>query len=248
MKGIPISILCFNRPEYLYRMLRSLRNTNRGYELLLVDNASSDRRTLKLLASLNFPARVSMFPQSVPIGSAKNWAIDYMLENYPEAQYQYSFDSDMLFKRDCLTEAVEEMNKLIEAGYNMGILGLFRHPDHKFLRDINGKIIENQDSPGNGWLLRVEMLPKGLRFNPVSSGSDSSFVKKVKKAGYEVFTFRESVMKHIGKIKATSKRYAFDFKSDGSCKARYNEEWFDESKYEPLEFADMEGLEWVKLL
>jgi len=246
MERIPIVMLSYNRPEYLYRTLRSLYNTNLGfYDLHIIDNGSKDPKTISLLKNVDISAEITILPEPKTIGEGKNIGIEHCLKYHYLSHFIAIIDNDMLFKYNCLHEAFMEAIKLIAEGQHLGILGLWRHPSHKILKEVNDKIVKTTDLPGNCWIINREILEEGLRHPPKTGGGDTEFVRMVRKAGWKVFTFREPILKHIGILKARG-GLAYDFKPDKTSRMKYKKEWFDESDYIPLPLSNEEDLEWIR--
>ena len=104
MEKVPIVMLSYNRPEYLYRTLRSLYNTNYDlYTLHIIDNCSQDEKTLSLLKSIDIPSEITFLSAPLSIGEAKNIGIEHYLKDH-SFPYIAIFDDDLIFKEGCLEE------------------------------------------------------------------------------------------------------------------------------------------------
>jgi len=138
MKFASIVVLSYNRPEYLRKSIVSLhQNTIYPYELIIVDDGSTDRSTVAARSTqrLIFDLLVRTKAASTAIfNCGKNIGIGAGLNRgfgIAKGDYLVKADADFEYKKGWLTEAVD----LVETFPEVGILGLFHYHwdpcDHK---------------------------------------------------------------------------------------------------------------------
>jgi len=169
VKYASIVVLSFNRPLYLWKSLESLHeNTLFPYELIVVDDGSSDRATMGEIYGLGIGQHISSaifnFGQNIGIGAGINRGF-----GVARGDYLLKMDADLEYKEGWLTEAVG----LLETFPEIGILGLFHYyhdpcdcrKEHIEYRERDGRKVEIvNDFVGSCMVMRREVYEKNGPF------------------------------------------------------------------------------------
>ena len=203
IRNISAIFVTWNRPEFTQQTLESFFATmpEAVNEVIVVDN-HSDEPTLNYLRKITMEGKICLIEQptnagwgyagNIGIAQAKN---DWILIS----------NNDTTFKAGWYEPCMAAYDK-----YNIGVLGLWKHPTgHTILRTYDDLIVKDQ-MPAISWLLKKERIAElgglpvaGACINADGSprqggcGEDTGFCDRAKAKGYLVCGLIEDYAQHI---------------------------------------------------
>ena len=225
---VGLVITLYNRPAYLARTLRSLERSDLGDTVvMLVDDASDDPDTLRLVEAFNHPQapvikarRVAFspdYPRPHTISQNLLFGWSY-LAGRCRPTYLSNLDADMVVKRDWLRRLVTT-HRLIAAQDTRFMLTGFNTLDHYVVRAYAG-FYEKLSLGGANLFFRVEDLVSVVQISRVYSDDltvmtwDWSLVRRLAGESYRFYAARPSVAQHIGGRGVNSDEFRYDFALD----------------------------------
>lgn len=156
---VSILIPVFNREQYIAECIESaLTQTYAHFEIIIVDNASTDRTAKICQDFANKNSKIRFFENKSNVGPVKNWQ-----RCAQEAQGDFVkilFSDDLLLK-DCLQEMVSKLTKEVAFVYSACIVGA---------KSATGKL--RYDAAGDAQLTRAQFINALLNGDaPISPGA-----------------------------------------------------------------------------
>ena len=198
-----IILTSWNRLEYLKRTVASLISSGAfeaAERVIIVDNGSTEEGVHAFLEDLRRErgAFLVLLPHNRGWGTAVNDAL-----GLSRAPYLFVSNNDV----DYSTVGFHEtMLKIFENQPNIGILGVWRHTGHGLVRNgVQTELFNEMDNvPAVGWMMpkvameKVGMLPEhGPCFTKGGNGEDTSYVNRMKEAGFLVGVPKQDIAIHI---------------------------------------------------
>jgi len=104
---VSVIIPCYNKGIYLDETINSvLRQTYTDFEIIIVDDGSTDTFTKQFLSRLNHPKIKVFFRENEGVSQARNYAI-----KHSKGEYILPLDADDLISDDYFERAVEVLSK-----------------------------------------------------------------------------------------------------------------------------------------
>ena len=207
MPKFDIILAVWNRIGHTKRTLASLIDSGAVADcerLIIVDNFSTEEGMKELLDDmhLNMPG-VSGKVWLIRRGRNDGWgaAVNDAL-GCSRAPYVLISNNDV----DYTNEFHKKLFTVLENQPNIGILGVWRHTSHGFVKDgvMNESFREMDNIPAVGWMMpkeammKVGLLPEhGPCLTKGGNGEDTGYVMKMKEAGYLTGVPKEDVATHI---------------------------------------------------
>jgi len=205
-----IILTSWNRLEYLKRTIASLISSG-AFEaadrFIIVDNGSTEEGVHAFLEDLRRErgAFLVLLPHNRGWGTAVNEAL-----GLSRAPYLFVSNNDVDYNTpDFHKKMLEifEANKIqSQSPKEIGILGVWRHTSHGFVRGgvQTASFREMDNVPAVGWMMpksameKVGMLPEhGPCLTKGGNGEDTSYVNRMKEAGYLVGVPNEDIAIHV---------------------------------------------------
>lgn len=187
---VAVGILSFNRPGFLIRTLRSLRE-NAGYPFdeVLVDGGS-DTETLQVVQQFG-----GELMQIETVGESMNIIIEQAIALHSPDYVIFSAD-DYEYKPDWLWKFVDFMTL---ADDDMKLFSLNWEPKYSWntvRRVINQFAISRASLPGSSWAFRAEDWPLIGPVDKRTGGEDLQICQRLTGQGYELVAL--DLSEHIG--------------------------------------------------
>lgn len=191
---ISVIVPCYNDGKYIMDCLNSVHNQNyKNYEIIIVNDGSTDIKTNRLLNSINHP-KIKIF-QTPNQGPAK--ARNFAIEN-SSGKYIFPLDADNKVSQEFIEEAIgilEANNDIKIVSSDLRIFGLSRgiltFVPYSMEILLCRNIIENAS------VYRKEDFNKTIGYNPNMKG------------GYEDWDFWLSLLEFGGEVYQIHKPHIF---------------------------------------
>jgi GT2 family glycosyltransferase len=203
-KKIAVVIVTFNGEIWLKKNLNSLINSNYPMDIIIVDNASTDKTisTIKEFSSIELIQN----KYNLGFGKANNIGIDFALKKGSDAVFL--LNQDTWIYENTIFNLVEALFE----NPNLGIVSpLHYSADEKsFDENFNtyfNKFKKEEDTESirivpfvnaAGWLVSKECFAKTGYFDPIFShyGEDRNFCERVKYHGFKIGVVKNSAICH----------------------------------------------------
>lgn len=197
----------FNRPNYTERSLLSLaNNTELPIDIIVIDSGSEYENVIKLrnLVALikSFKKNINItlveLPNNISIGYNRNFG-----QNMVRTRFVLHTDNDVLYKKQWLEEAMG-----IYESSGAELLGLWNHPLHYKIKDVNHDVHIRCTIPGNAWFSKSSLYDN-WKWKEVPAidymkeiGEDMDLERRMSAAGVKVYSVNNNLMSHFGAIKS----------------------------------------------
>ncbi len=203
-KKIAVVIVTFNGAIWLKKNLNSLLNSNYPIDIIIVDNASTDKSisTIKEFSTVELIQN----KENLGFGKANNIGIDVALKKGADAVFLLNQDTWVY---------ENTISSLVEALFekpNLGIVSPLHYSADEITFDENFNTYFNrfekvEDSESirivpfinaAAWLVSKECFTKTGYFDPIFShyGEDRNFCERVKYHGYKIGVVKNSAICH----------------------------------------------------
>ncbi len=197
-----IILRSWNRLDYLKRTVASLV-TSGALEacerFIVVDNGSTEKGVREFLDDMKclYRAFLVLLPENRGWSYATNNAL-----GLSRAPFLFISDNDVEYSKDFH----KKMFETFEHHPNIGILGVWRHTAHGFLKGgiMDEWFREMDQVPGVGWMLpkaamqEVGMFDeRGTCLTKGGNGEDVDYVLRMREAGYFIGVTKEDLAQHI---------------------------------------------------
>lgn len=201
MKQCTVVMAQHNRSDYSIRSLESLKNSGCDVEVIFVDSGSKEEELNNVLEYLKtYPLRyiTIIIKDNISIGYNRNIAL-----NAVRTPYVLSADNDMDYEEGWLDEVIR-----IFQNSKPDILGLYNHPLHTTVRDIDEDCLEKNMVPGNCWFSTPDLFHI-YKFIEISApqymqhpGEDTELGFRMRRNGVKFYSVKRDLMHHFGAIKS----------------------------------------------
>ncbi len=199
-----IMIVTFNRAELTKRMLNSLlERTKRPFNLVIVDNGSSDdthEYLVKWLAGLSdTEAILSTNSENKGIAVGRNQALKIADETFPESKWLCTLDNDVEMPEGWLTECID----ILQANTRYGMLGVNMEGKPYPIVTENGKTFQRKPvgNLGTACMVFPKSVHKMLGFFNTEYGKygeeDADWGMRARVVGYQM-GYIERMGTHFG--------------------------------------------------
>lgn len=203
-KKIAVVIVTFNGEIWLKKNLDSLFNSNYPIEIIIVDNASTDK-TISTIKEFN-TVELIQNKENLGFGKANNIGIDFALKKGAEAVFLLNQDT-WIFEN-----TISSLVTALFENPNLGIVSPLHYSadeknfDENFNTYYNRLSIEEDSESirivpfinAAAWLVSKECFTKTGYFDPIFShyGEDRNFCERVKYHGFKIGVVKNSAICH----------------------------------------------------
>jgi glycosyltransferase involved in cell wall biosynthesis len=194
---LSVLMTSFNREHLIDESIQSVLNSSfKDYELIIVDDASTDNTWMKILDFAKSDSRIKPFKNETNLGDYRN---RNKAASYAEGKYLKYIDSDDLISTDCLAVMVYHMEK-----YPNTSIGLASN--YKKIMQLNEKCLSPVDlyrqfffygnllNCGPSKLIfRTNVFKEYGGFNLNSYLSDTDLILKIS-SNYEALVFHDELV------------------------------------------------------
>lgn len=170
-----IGIVTYNGENYLHKCLDSLLQFADNFDILIIDNASTDN-TIKILESYQEKISYKLSNKNVGFGQANNKILEYSIEH--DYDYVYLINQDTYLLDDSTKNLIDYANK----NEGMAIysplhfssdhttldkpFSLYIDPKSKDFLEVNNNSVSCNFINAAAWLIPVKILDSIGGFNP----------------------------------------------------------------------------------
>lgn len=199
-KNLKVVVVTYNRVEFTKRTLDSLLKTVPEARIYIYDNASTEEGMKELLDSYLSKGNVNIHDSDQNFGWGK--AVNEVFDNITvyDDDFVLLSNNDVEYSDDWYEKALA----LYEKYPNIGILGLWKHPNHGVKEDLGDLIVKDQ-MPATCWLLKPKVIldlgsiaEHGPCATKGGNGEDVDYCIKAEQKGYLVAGPKEDLAIHIG--------------------------------------------------
>jgi GT2 family glycosyltransferase len=203
-KKIAVVIVTFNGAIWLKKNLNSLLNSNYPIDIIIVDNASTDK-SISIIKEFS-TVELIQNKENLGFGKANNIGIDVALKKGADAVFLLNQDTWVY---------ENTISSLVEALFenpNIGIVSPLHYSADEITFDENFNTYFNRFEKGEdsesirivpfinaaAWLVSKECFTKTGYFDPIFShyGEDRNFCERVKYHGYKIWVVKNSAICH----------------------------------------------------
>ena len=215
---IGLVITTYNRPHYLARCLQSLRRSRlTGCVLMVVDDGSTDERTLHLIRQFAIPGTPVIKAYRTPaagcyIHENLQFGWDY-LHQQVGCTYLANLDPDTLVKRAWLTQLQTLYTQMAVVERTLIVTGFtaYQHP----VAETTERYYRKASIGGLNLFFAAKLYAPLVRPTLTDFQWDLHLVAAMQAGGYAFFCTRPSVIQHIGRQGLWSGPHGiFDFAID----------------------------------
>ena len=192
---VSIGLLTYRRPDFLKTTLHTLKKTTYPHTLTILDNASKDEETSKILATAR--AHVEVVDNPLFVGTAMNRLVASCQEYNPDLIVLTA--DDYAYVEDWLEKLV---NWWKEAPHDIAITSMNWEPLYPWnsVQDTvtygGQKGLIRSNIPGSSWSFRADMWPEIGPLQHITGGEDLSVCTKLRTKLYKLAAL--DLSQHIG--------------------------------------------------
>lgn len=201
MKQCTVVMAQHNRSDYSIMSLESLKNSGCDVDVIFVDSGSNEEELNKTMEYLKtYPLRyiTMLIKDNISIGYNRNIAL-----NAVRTPYVLSSDNDMEYHDNWLSESIR-----IFENSKPDVLGLYNHPLHTKVRDIDDDCVEMNMVMGGCWfstpnifhIYKFIEVPAAQYMQQI--GEDTELGFRMRDNGIKFYSVKNNLQEHFGKIKS----------------------------------------------
>ncbi|MEX0771817.1 MAG: glycosyltransferase family A protein [Balneolales bacterium] len=194
---ISVVIPCYNHGAYIQEAVNSvLDQTYNNFEIIIVDDGSNDRNTIKVLDELDDPKVTVLRKKNGYVSSARNHGIRYSL-----GEYILTLDADDMFAPTFLEKALPVLKEQPEIGVVTSYLRNFNNKGFQKIERTKGGGVENfltENQCNASALFRYQCWADAggynESYNAITKGyEDKDFWLSVARKGWKIYSIPESL-------------------------------------------------------
>jgi GT2 family glycosyltransferase len=203
-KKIAVVIVTFNGEIWIKKNLNSLLNSNYPIEIIIVDNASTDK-TINIIKEFS-SIELIQNKNNLGFGKANNIGIDFALKNGADAVFL--LNQDTWIYENTISNLVE----VSAQNPNLGVLSPLHYSADEVTLDTNfntyfNRFTKEEDAESirivpfinaAAWLVSKECFTKIGFFDPIFNhyGEDRNFCERVKFHGFKIGVVKNAAICH----------------------------------------------------